>query len=290
MAFWPFGKVRAENNGFRDMETLRTHMVDVFRKQDWVGAVTKGTEPNMLELNGKGDEAKTSMIALDNLLSAVSGLDREAADDQIAIWIETVREAMVGVAFDRANIIPSVRHYAYLGQDDAAKIEAAANAGQSTAEVETRNAFSPLMGDLVAMLVIDTPNSFVTVTREQLSDEGLSMGQALDIAVKNLPSKLGEPQIEEIGNGIQRLSTPGLVQAAGNLLFDASIWQGLERKLGAGYLLAHPSRHSIYVAPAGSAKASGRLRALIEEASGQDHYQSGLVFQRKDGWFVPIDQ
>jgi hypothetical protein len=32
------------------------------------------------------------------------------------------------------------------------------------------------------------------------------------------------------------------------------------------------------------------LRALIEEASSKDHFQSGLLFQSQDGWFVPKEQ
>jgi hypothetical protein len=32
------------------------------------------------------------------------------------------------------------------------------------------------------------------------------------------------------------------------------------------------------------------LRALIEEASSKDHFQSGLLFQSQDGWVVPKEQ
>jgi hypothetical protein len=63
-------------------------------------------------------------------------------------------------------------------------------------------AFLPFAADLVVCAVRDQPDSMSLMTREKLAEAGLSIAQAIRLAIANFRARLPAPVFESLGDGL----------------------------------------------------------------------------------------
>ena len=102
-----------------------------------------------------------------------------------------------------------------------------------------------LAADMVVMYAIDRPSHLEYISNEVASATGLTVEELHRRSVKNLPSRLGNVQLHDCGEGVYGLSAGGTFEAS--LLLVDDLWSQLADRLPGDILAAIPSRDLLFV-------------------------------------------
>lgn len=149
-------------------------------------------------------------------------------------------------------------------------------------------AWFALIGDMHVRFVMDGENTMQNLTAEEFSALGLTPEQAVDVAIKNIESRYGEPKSTPWEDGIMIVAgdSPDLDSS---YFLDRKFWNALLKKYPDGVVVGIPKRGGLLYAPVSDKKAVSTLersiRSLFE--SSEDMRVSSALYLCKDGaWTV----
>lgn len=140
--------------------------------------------------------------------------------------------------------------------------------------------------DMIVMYAIDRPDHLEYLSNEVASATGFSAEGLHEAAVRNLPSRLGQVQLHDCGEGVFGLSAGGTFEAS-LLLLDA-LWQQLAEHLPGEPLAAVPSRDLLFVVGSARPNANELIasRARIELAEKRYAISQSVLVRRGGRWLA----
>ena len=139
--------------------------------------------------------------------------------------------------------------------------------------------------DMIIMYAIDRPKHLEYVSNQVASATGLTIDRLHDLAVRNLPSRLGTVQLHDCGEGVYGLSAGGTFEAS--LLLLDEVWTNLAGYLPGEPLAAVPSRDLLFVVGSATPNAEQLIAAKARIELAEKRYAiSQSVLVRRDGKWV----
>lgn len=158
---------------------------------------------------------------------------------------------------DQSLIVPLVK-----GIDQFSSEEAALQLSADDSPV-----MRPFTSDLVILYAIDRPSHFEFVAMREIKARQLSVEELHDLAVSNLPSRVSQVEVHDLGGGMHGLSAGGNLEAS--LLLVDSLWDQLAARLPGEPLAAVPARDLLFTIGSGQPDAmeliSSRARIALAE-------------------------
>jgi hypothetical protein len=154
--------------------------------------------------------------------------------------------------------------------------------------ITVNHAWFNLIGDMHVRFVIDGERTMESLTREQFAAYNLTPEEAVDIAIRNIRNRYGEPRAKPW--------TSAIMLVAGNspdfdssYFLDRSFWNAESLKHPEGMIAGVPKRGGLIYAPVSDARAVTSLehsiRSLYETS--ENMRVSSLLYLYKDGgWSV----
>jgi uncharacterized protein YtpQ (UPF0354 family) len=142
----------------------------------------------------------------------------------------------------------------------------------------------PFASDMVIMYAIDRPSHFEFVAMRELKARQLSVEELHDLAVKNLPSRLSQVEVHDLGGGLHGLSAGGNLEAS--LLLLDSLWDQLAARLPGEPLAAVPARDLLFTIGSGQPNAMELIssRARIDLAEKRYAISQSVLVRRGGTW------
>jgi uncharacterized protein YtpQ (UPF0354 family) len=102
----------------------------------------------------------------------------------------------------------------------------------------------PFASDMVIMYAIDRPSHFEFVPMREIKARQLSVEELHGMAVNNLPSRLSQVEVHDLGGGMHGITAGGNLEAS--LLLVDSLWDQLAERLPGEPLAAVPARDVLF--------------------------------------------
>lgn len=181
-------------------------------------------------------------------------------------------------AADIALIVPMLKGTAYSDPKES-RSEIHLSFEQSPASL-------PFAADMLVMYAIDRPQHLEYVSNEVAAASGLTTEQLHKTAIANLPSRLGNVQLHDCGEGVYGLSAGGTFEAS--LLFLDGLWQQPAEYLPGEPLAAAPSRDLLFVVGSSRANADHLInaRARIELPEKRYAISQSVLIRRAGKWLA----
>lgn len=140
----------------------------------------------------------------------------------------------------------------------------------------------PFASDMVIMYAIDRPSHFEFVATREIKARQLSVEELHDLAVANLPSRVSQVEVHDLGGGLHGITAGGNLEAS--LLLVDTLWDQLAERLPGEPLAAVPARDLLFTIGSGQPEAmaliSSRARTGLAE---KRHAISQSVLVRRGG-------
>lgn len=142
----------------------------------------------------------------------------------------------------------------------------------------------PFASDMVIMYAIDRPSHFEFVAMREIQARQLSVEDLHDLAVKNLPSRVSQVEVHDLGGGMHGLSAGGNLEAS--LLLVDSLWDQLAARLPGEPLAAVPARDLLFTIGSGQPNAMALIssRAMIDLAEKRYAISQSVLVRRGGKW------
>lgn len=144
------------------------------------------------------------------------------------------------------------------------------------------------IGDTHIRFVFDSPMTMRNLTYDEFKKMGMSVDEAVALAMKNMYRDYGEPQVYPLEEGgfVIESELPDLNSA---YFLDYSLWTNLATHFGSPLLVAVPARDVLLFAPLiderGVQFLKENVQSLFKEAS-RYGVSTGLFLFKNDGWQV----
>lgn len=137
---------------------------------------------------------------------------------------------------------------------------------------------------VVIMYAIDRPSHFEFVAMREIQARQLSVEDLHDLAVKNLPSRVSQVEVHDLGGGMHGLSAGGNLEAS--LLLVDSLWDQLAARLPGEPLAAVPARDLLFTIGSGQPNAMALIssRAMIDLAEKRYAISQSVLVRRGGKW------
>src|SRR5688572_5682869 len=154
--------------------------------------------------------------------------------------------------------------------------------------ITVNNAWFDLIGDMHVRFVIDGEDSMRNLTVKEFDAYNLTPSEAVDLAVKNIKARYGEPRARPWSNGIMLVAgeSPDLDSS---YFLDRSFWDALLLKHSEGVVVGVPKRGGLIYAPASDREAVAVLEQNIRHlyiTSETMRVSSALYLYRDHMWTV----
>ncbi len=142
----------------------------------------------------------------------------------------------------------------------------------------------PFAADMVLMYAVDRDTHLQYVSNQEVAATGLSLEELHNIAVKNLPGRLGEINLHDCGEGMFGLSAGGTFEAS--LLLVDGLWDQLADHLPGEPLAAVPSRDLLFVIGSARPNSAERIAEKARIQLEDDRYaiSSSVLVRRNEKW------
>ena len=142
----------------------------------------------------------------------------------------------------------------------------------------------PFASDMVIMYAIDRPSHFEFVAMREIKARQLSVEELHELAVTNLPSRVSQVEVHDLGGGLHGLSAGGNLEAS--LLLVDSLWDRLAARLPGEPLAAVPARDLLFTIGSGQPNAMELIssRARIDLAENRYAISQSVLVRRGGKW------
>lgn len=225
------------------------------------------------------DDGTKLTVYMENMFREWLSRDPNGRTDLIARFVQSVVEMRTGSKISPDilpdELMPGIRSHAQISN-------VMINNWIAGAPADDRNAtvFLPFVGDLVACVLRDRPNSMAQMTHANLEVARLSMEQAMQQAMANFRSRLPPPVFESLADGVFGCNNLNDHQSALLLLAPGRDYP-LPAIDGAP-LVAVPSRNLFYLVGSDNRPGLSRLLDIAGKAPQQSHFCSSQLL-RWDG-------
>jgi len=154
--------------------------------------------------------------------------------------------------------------------------------------VTFEGAWFDLIGDMHVRFVIDGETSMNNLTAEKFAAYGLTPKQAVDVAIRNIRTRYGEPNSQEWEAGIMLVSGKS-PDFDSSYFLDRAFWDGLLKKYPEGLVVGVPERGGLVYAPVSDGSAVSVLESNIAhlyQTSGAMRVSSALYLYKGGTWTV----
>jgi len=177
-----------------------------------------------------------------------------------------------------ASLMPSVRHQGYLGSLSETNLERLRN-GVPAAEDEPGPWFMPLGGDLVMTVVEDLPNSMSTISAADLVTLEIDADDLLPLLLDNLASNIPAAEMEEVAQGVLRLTLSDAPWHVGSLLILPGLLTQIAEQFDSETLsVVFPNRDELYLSTATGDASVAALGEVLRGAVDRPYPQSELIW------------
>ncbi|MBX3628040.1 MAG: DUF1444 family protein [Rhizobacter sp.] len=144
----------------------------------------------------------------------------------------------------------------------------------------------PFAADMIVMYALNRPSHLEYISNEIASATGLDSESIHELAIKNLPSHLGEVLLHDCGEGIYGISAGGNFEAS--LLLLDQVWEQLEKYFPGEPFAAVPSRDVLFVV--GSDRPNAReliaAKARIDLPEKRYAISQSVLVRREGKWLA----
>jgi hypothetical protein len=226
------------------------------------------------------DDGAKLTVQLENMFREWLSRDPSGQTELIARFVQSVVEMRTRheISSDKLpdELMPGIRSHAQISN-------LMINGWIAGAAADDRNAtvFLPFVGDLVACVLRDQPNSIAPMTHANLDVARLSIEQAMQQAMANFRSRLPPPVFEPLGNGVFGCNNLSDHQSALLLLAPGPDYP-LPAIDGAP-VVAVPSRNLFYLTGSANRPGLSRLLDIAAKAPEQQSHFCSSSLLRWDG-------
>jgi len=150
------------------------------------------------------------------------------------------------------------------------------------------SAWFDLIGDMHVRFVVDGETTMRNLTAEEFDAYGLTPTEAVDIAIRNIKARYGQPRAKPWAEGIMVIEgeSPDLDSS---YFLDRSFWDKVLVKHPEGLIVGVPGRGALVYAPASDREAVAALERSIRslyESSEDLRVSSALYLYKDRRWTV----